>query len=201
MGHSCRCVQLRLYASESSKFVVFAYTDRFTDMIFSFHKQRIVFTITIYVPTIFFTKLSLFLLYLRVFSPDRRTRYLIYFGIAFTTVFYSVILIYILVVFIPPSRSSWFEAWRISTTQSFKNVTYVQSAVNTISDFYLLGLPMPIVWKLQMPRRKKIGVSAIFLMGTLWVALPFPFFFSVCVNAKFKSVVRVFVVQSISTTG
>ena len=37
----------------------------------------------------------------------------------------------------------------------------------TCVDFYLLYLPLPIVWKLQMDRKRKLGVIAIFLTGLM----------------------------------
>lgn len=38
---------------------------------------------------------------------------------------------------------------------------------NIASDLVILVLPMPIVWRLQMPRSKKYAVTGIFLMGGL----------------------------------
>ncbi len=43
----------------------------------------------------------------------------------------------------------------------------VQGAVNVWSDLYILRLPIPGVWQLQLPLGKKIGVSAMFLTGLL----------------------------------
>ncbi|MCJ1244727.1 hypothetical protein MMC30_001926 [Trapelia coarctata] len=37
--------------------------------------------------------------------------------------------------------------------------------VNVISDLYLIMLPIPAVWSLNLPFRKKVGVLAIFLTG------------------------------------
>ena len=39
-------------------------------------------------------------------------------------------------------------------------------------DFYLLYLPLPIVWKLQMERKRKLGVITIFLTGLMQVFPP-----------------------------
>ena len=38
---------------------------------------------------------------------------------------------------------------------------------NVASDFYILFLPIPGVWQLQLPLQKKIGFSAIFMTGLL----------------------------------
>ncbi|KAL4860851.1 hypothetical protein BDV12DRAFT_204625 [Aspergillus spectabilis] len=45
------------------------------------------------------------------------------------------------------------------------NVT--ASSVNALSDLIILVLPQTRIWKLQMARRKKIAVSAVFLVGAL----------------------------------
>ncbi|KAL8967611.1 MAG: hypothetical protein Q9183_002828 [Haloplaca sp. 2 TL-2023] len=42
---------------------------------------------------------------------------------------------------------------------------YSMSALTILTDIAILCLPMPIVWKLQMETRKKIGVIGIFLLG------------------------------------
>lgn len=41
------------------------------------------------------------------------------------------------------------------------------AASNITSDLIILVMPMPIVWRLQMPRSKKYAVTGIFLMGGL----------------------------------
>ena len=38
---------------------------------------------------------------------------------------------------------------------------------NMITDFAILILPMPSIWKLQMPKKRKIMVTAIFGTGSL----------------------------------
>ena len=51
-------------------------------------------------------------------------------------------------------------------------MAYIQGIFNVVSDFYLLILPIPVVWQLQMPSKRKIGVCAIFMTGILYVVLP-----------------------------
>jgi hypothetical protein len=43
----------------------------------------------------------------------------------------------------------------------------VAAAINFCLDFWIVLLPLPIVWKLQMAKHKKIAVTAAFSMG-LW---------------------------------
>lgn len=38
---------------------------------------------------------------------------------------------------------------------------------NPILDVFILALPQPIVWKLQLPRQAKIGLAITFLTGSM----------------------------------
>lgn len=41
------------------------------------------------------------------------------------------------------------------------------SASNVFLDLVLLYLPIHEVWKLQLPRRKKLGISSVFALGSM----------------------------------
>ncbi|CAG8975816.1 hypothetical protein HYALB_00009396 [Hymenoscyphus albidus] len=43
----------------------------------------------------------------------------------------------------------------------------IQGIFSTASDLYVLCIPIKLVWGLQLPFRRKLGVSAIFLTGLL----------------------------------
>ena len=120
-----------------------------------------------YGPIIFFTKLSLLLLYLRIFSPNRGVRYAIYFGMMANLVFYAVTTIIFGVLCVPRVGEGWLQT--IQTTRCHKSfiMDYAQGIFGVISDFYIFILPMPIVFKLHMPLRRKIGVAAVFMTGFL----------------------------------
>ena len=122
-----------------------------------------------YGPTTFFANLSLFWLYLRLFKSDYWTKILIYFGILITFVFYTAITVAEGVLCIPRSVESWAKA---PFTQCSKDVIggfvlIILGTFNVVSNFYILILPMPIIWQLQMPTRRKVGVCAIFMTGIL----------------------------------
>ncbi len=121
----------------------------------------------LYGPTVFFAKASLFLLYLRLFHPNQSTKIMIYFGMIFTLVFYAATTATFGVLCIPRSGETWMESDFSSRCKKSIVMTYVQGIFNVVSDFYLLLLPIPVVWNLQMPLRKKIGVLTIFMAGLL----------------------------------
>ena len=135
--------------------------------IFSQSSQKYLVLQVGYPPAITFTRLSLFLMYLRIFSPSRSARYLIYFGITATVLFYTGILLTKIISCTPRSGDSWIEASHSKSCGKTVTQSYAMGAFNVISDFCLLVIPIPVVWNLQLPLRRKVGVSAIFLMGFL----------------------------------
>ena len=129
--------------------------------------KEILFFQSAYAAIIFIAKLSLFLLYRRLFFPNRTIRGFIYFGIVTTGIFYLFCVIFPIIVCSP--RKGETRAMSQSSTRCAqeKVLGYIIPVFNVISDHYLLFLPISVVWKLQMPTRKKIEVSAVFLTGVL----------------------------------
>ena len=41
--------------------------------------------------------------------------------------------------------------------------------VNLLTDFFIFALPMPVLWGLQLPVGKKIGLTATFGIGLMYV--------------------------------
>jgi hypothetical protein len=121
----------------------------------------------LYGPTVFFAKLSLLLLLLRLFSPDRRTRLLVYFGIVCTFIYYMTTVTISVALCAPRHGENWPQALLSSRCAKAMVMTYVQGIFNIVSDFYILILPIPVVWKLQLPFRRKIGLCGVFMMGLL----------------------------------
>lgn len=113
-------------------------------------------------------KLSIFLLYLRVFSPHRWTARLAYLGIVLSFMVYFSTSVVFAVTCTPRGNQSWLEALvtKRCTTGSYAP-GYVQGSFGVFFDLYLFVLPIWPVWQLQMERKKKIAVSAIFATGLL----------------------------------
>ncbi|OJJ53194.1 hypothetical protein ASPSYDRAFT_62356 [Aspergillus sydowii CBS 593.65] len=119
----------------------------------------------VYAPLIFVTKLSLFLLYLRVFAPSRRdnTYRIIHLFIWFNVAFYLANFFLKIFQCIPRSR-----IWDPDTPGHCININIpilVTAAINVLSDLMMLVLPIVCVWRLQMTTRRKMGISAIFAAG------------------------------------
>ena len=129
-------------------------------------KQIMIYAIA-FGPTICFAKLSLLLLYLRIFSLVSRVRCAIYIGIFLNIMFYAGSTVAYGALCIPSSGQSWADTLNTGRCIHSNVVNYLQAAFGVLSDFYILILPMPIVYKMKLPFRKKVGVAAIFATGLL----------------------------------
>ncbi|EDN95676.1 predicted protein [Sclerotinia sclerotiorum 1980 UF-70] len=128
----------------------------------------------LYGVVMWFCKLSIFILYLRVFGPfgvNRVMRYLVYFGIVLSFIVYAATSVVFAVACTPRGSQTWLEALttkRCSTGSYAPG--YIQGSFGVFFDIYLFILPIWPVWNLQMKRRKKIAVTFIFATGLLAIA-------------------------------
>ena len=131
----------------------------------------------LYLITISLTKVSILLFYLRLFgTPGTRPglRRMIY-----TT--QVLVIVWLIASSIPgiyrchPIDDMWnpliFSGIDVRDHCIDENAYYVStSVVNVALDFWILVLPVSIVWTLQLSRRRKAGLIAIFLLGILYVS-------------------------------
>ena len=122
----------------------------------------------LYAPITLCAKSSLFLLYYRLFARHQWIRYLVYLGIGFTAVTSLGSMIVYAYLCIPRRGEGWVEiALSSRCHKEFILIGYVRGPLIVLCDLYLLFLPLPAVWQLQMPLRKKLGIAAIFLTGSV----------------------------------
>ena len=116
-------------------------------------------------------KLPLFLILLEVFGRFRWMRLFVWGGLIFSGAF-SVAAVTLEVVVCNPTTNgkSGAKVWSmLSSFRCARNVSpsFAMSSVNLVVDVFLLVLPLSAVWSLHLPMRKKISVSAMFLIGFL----------------------------------
>ncbi|KAI0521506.1 hypothetical protein F5B22DRAFT_540674 [Xylaria bambusicola] len=118
----------------------------------------------VYQITIFFTKLSILLLYLRIFSVNQ----------AFTRVtIASIVVLTLLYVPLAGLAIGFLAACNDLTNllespfcKHYSSPTLAFSAIfNVVTDLWLLLLPFPLLIKLQMQPRQKLGLAAVFAAG------------------------------------
>lgn len=116
-------------------------------------------------------KLSLFVLYVQVFGPLRWLRYLSWAGAIITGLFYFIVMAVELAVCVPGNghgELAYIAALNApKCVSSRRPIVIGLGVVSVLSDLYLIILPLPAVWSLQLPLRQKLAVSAMFFTGSV----------------------------------
>lgn len=118
----------------------------------------------IYVFAIFFIKLSICLLYIRIFSVQRTFRYFVYAGMISCAISYTA---YLGVSIATVVQCAGVSFAKLGLCVHAKVITIVTSVINVVTDLYILALPIGPILKLKLRRRQKIGLLAVFLSGLL----------------------------------
>lgn len=129
------------------------------------------------------TKVSILLFYRRLVSGavSRAFLYCVYASIAYVAVYFVIYFLALFGICVPLS-TYWKQAdwgWYEANSNSFhclpEGKMLISSAVISASqDFIACGLPMILFSTLQMPRRQKIALSMVFMVGILSVLFPHP---------------------------
>ena len=107
-------------------------------------------------------KLSILLLYLRLFSVSTRFKYFTW-AVTFFVLGYLISnLLTQLFGCIPISL-----AWSVAPWRCYNRLAaaLAYSSMNIISDLLIFILPMPMVWRLRLSRKGKLGVMLVFMGG------------------------------------
>ncbi|KAI9673654.1 MAG: hypothetical protein M1817_002291 [Caeruleum heppii] len=114
--------------------------------------------------SIFCLKTSILLLYMRIFSTSKSLRYISWSTIVFIFVFY-IVGFFMTILACRPQRKIW-DPMVEGTCHRWAAGQVVAAAINIATDVLVLVLPLRQVWKLQLPRKQKWGLSAIFAVGS-----------------------------------
>ena len=110
-------------------------------------------------------KITFFLFFERVFSPNTRMKWFIRLGIFLVVVFY-VAIFFRSVFLCQPIALSWNPTLSGSCLK-LEITPYTTAVFNIISDIYILVLPMPLIWNLKMKTHRKLRLVVVFSMGIL----------------------------------
>ena len=98
----------------------------------------------IYGPVIFCVKPALFLLYLHLFGRLRWLKWLAWWGIAVTGLFYIPAIFIAFILCAPRNGGTWLERSMTSQCRNgLQDYGVAQGVVGVVSDFYLLIIPIP----------------------------------------------------------
>ena len=112
-----------------------------------------------------------FLLFLyHIFHVDLKFRIASWI-IGFVVVVWSTVTFLLMIFSCHPIKANWdVKLYLKPTTHCYPrayDVINIHGFCNVITDFALLVLPLPMLWKLQMNVRKKLSIVAIFATGSL----------------------------------
>lgn len=115
--------------------------------------------------TIFFIKMSILFLYLRVF-PLRTFRAIVYISMGVLTISF-LILLPMAIWQCRPIRAIWDQNINNPHCLSISNIAYANAAVNIATEIMIFVLPLLALRKLHVPRKKKIALFCIFGVGVM----------------------------------
>ena len=136
------------------------------DAILQWHKVLYVYE-NCYTPAIALTKLSILSFYARLFSV-RTFRVALY--VVGTMVLMWWIAMQFTVIFeCTPIDYSWHPV-RSGRCINLDQFFLGQAIPNIVTDMVILALPLPMIWKLHLPKSQKLALTCIFSLGALCVA-------------------------------
>lgn len=119
----------------------------------------------LYLTGVVLPKISILFLYLRIFI-DRRTRIVCFALIGIIVANWAAYLL-----------ASIFQCWPVSYQwdktikggRCVNQVTFCKttSIPNIVTDLVMLILPIPVMWRLKASRLRKLGLTVIFLVGSM----------------------------------
>ena len=120
----------------------------------------------LYPPLVAITRLSICLQFIHIFvlNRDKKFWYLhifIWVNIMYFTVFFFV------TIFQCTPRAKIWDPELPGTCLRYQAYSFATGVFNVVSDFLMLGFPIVCIWNLQMSIKRKVGVSAIFFVGSL----------------------------------
>ncbi|KAI2465600.1 hypothetical protein F4781DRAFT_408617 [Annulohypoxylon bovei var. microspora] len=108
-------------------------------------------------------KLSLLFLYRRIFNLQKTAKWFVNGGIILVTLMGIAILLAI-IFFCFPVEKAWDDSIP-GRCSSPAPVSYLSGAWNAFVDIYVLVLPIPLLWGLNMGPRRKMRLCAVFGIG------------------------------------
>ncbi|KAI0183597.1 hypothetical protein EV127DRAFT_474986 [Xylaria flabelliformis] len=117
------------------------------------------------------TKLSVLLLYRRIFGVHGRRFNIISKALITLTIAWTIAFLFTNIFQYEPVSGYWSkEPQNRVATQELTRMYLSQSYADVSLDVAIISLPVPLVWKLQMSFDRKVAISGIFLLGALTTA-------------------------------
>lgn len=120
----------------------------------------------LYSPTMCLVKLTVLVQIGQVFATTGKRLFFFLLGLSIAIImFYTTTMLFRILACIPRAKI-WDPATKGKCFNSDAAITS-SAALNVVIDFILLLVPIERTWRLQMPMKRKIAVSAVFATGFL----------------------------------
>ena len=120
-----------------------------------------------YIFGIMFAKLSILILYYRIFHVDQYFRYTVW-VLSILVVGYCTALGLAKIFRCSPVKAVWDSKYKgPEHCADHIQIDFVGGWFNIFTDLAIFIMPAPIIWKLHLAPLKKLGVAVIFLFGAL----------------------------------
>lgn len=112
-----------------------------------------------------FAKISILLFYLQL-SPYQFFRAIIY-GLLAITLAYSLLGAFAFLIVCRPIKKYWELTLPYGSCIDQREIWLATAAINSATDIIMVFLPVFLMWNVPIPKRTKIGVSALLMTGVL----------------------------------
>jgi hypothetical protein len=120
-----------------------------------------------YSPLIFVTKLSILLQYYTIFVASKTSlNHKIIHALIWVNLLLYIAIMLVQIMTCLPREKIW-DPLIPGRCVDLAAVFISGAVINVVSDFTILILPLANVWSLQIQRKRRIGLTAIFLVGLL----------------------------------
>jgi hypothetical protein len=119
-------------------------------------------------------KVSILVLYRRIFRPSEAANLLIWTGTVVVVVFYIIVIILFSYACVPHAddygTGGWLSPIYIQRCYSLDGrATIASGAIGTVTDLYILVIPAIFLMRLRTSNKIKAGLLAIFAVGTAYL--------------------------------
>lgn len=121
---------------------------------------------SLYQPVIATTKLSICLQYLSIFVLSREKKFWYLQTFIWINMLYFATVLFVTVFQCNPRAKIW-NPEIPGACLDYYAVILSTGIFNVVSDIFMLVFPLICIWNLQMSIKRKIGVSAIFFIGSV----------------------------------
>ncbi|KAI0114056.1 hypothetical protein GGR51DRAFT_505380 [Nemania sp. FL0031] len=136
----------------------------------AWHLFNIFITTTMYNVAMIFLKAAILLQWARIFAPGERNLFFwLCYSVALLNAVFYLVTILIELLTCHPLQYYWDRSIPGGYCVNDDLLSPLSAAINVIIDLTILFIPQRVIWKLNLPFKKKLGVSVVFIAGILCI--------------------------------